>query len=57
MLTFLQSSSIDVDAFIRANDFKMHHVTLFFSNGEKEKTFPIFTKIKVFKKFEKYFRK
>ena len=37
MLTFGQSSLIDVDAFIYTSDFKMHHFTLFFSNGGNRK--------------------
>ena len=61
-LTFRQSSFIDVDAFIYTNDFKMHHFSLFFSNGGNRimtvfKLSSISTKIKDFKKFEEYFRK
>ena len=37
VLTFSQSSLIDVDAFIHTSDFKMHHFTLFFSNGGNRK--------------------
>ena len=37
VLTFRQSLLIDADAFIYTSDFKMHHFTLFFSNGGNRK--------------------